>query len=445
MALQNGLAGLSVATFKAKMKDLLRQSNAVGTTLASGPPCDDSCPEYQVVSRTARYEVRLYPAIIWVSYVTATENRLLAEMEAQAGIEDYLEGDNSRGARLRRGYPTLTQLQFSPGHSSGRQPGGDFSVSVPLLAETDPPRPTTDQVVLDSVDQQRVFVMSFRARPWKLTDRSLRMRTRRFSRRLRRHGQTFLDEYFYLAKYKESSSEHRSYYEIWLYGTPHESTHRFRPMGKRLLDRRSNLTIATMRRLCRGRECPRFEVLGEFPGGIQKRHYYNAAFATSRLDRCESSLSAVWSGLLPLHLYREGINTHLERIEPTRPAGVLRVWREEASNGTSVCHMTVMVYLPRRLHRSPPNTGVHAPTVGLSYIHELTVYVQTAGDLDLGSGHLDRHVTEFHMRLDELGLCYKSDEYFIAVYDDVQRYHGRMNELWTVAQRCPQPQEQDAL
>ena len=52
-----------------------------------------------MVSRTARYEVRLYPAIIWVSYVTATENRLLAEMEAQAGIEDFLGVANSRGDR----------------------------------------------------------------------------------------------------------------------------------------------------------------------------------------------------------------------------------------------------------------------------------------------------------------------------------------------------------
>ena len=66
------------------------------------------------------------------------------------------------------------------------------------------------------------------------------------------------------------------------------------------------------------------------------------------------------------------------------------------------------------------------------------MYVQTAGDLDLGSGRLEEHVTDFHQRLDRLGLCYKSDEYFVAVYDDVQRYHGRLNEMWTVAQRCPQ-------
>ena len=67
------------------------------TPSAGGRPCGDSCPEYQLVSRTARYEVRLYPAAVWVSYVTATENRLLAEMEAQAGIDDYLGGANDRG------------------------------------------------------------------------------------------------------------------------------------------------------------------------------------------------------------------------------------------------------------------------------------------------------------------------------------------------------------
>ncbi|XP_037071937.1 uncharacterized protein LOC119093141 [Pollicipes pollicipes] len=397
--------------------------------------CGPSCPEYRVLSRTSRHEVRLYPATVWVSYVTTTENRLLAEMEARAGLGDYLSGRNSLGVHLLQTYPQLTQLRFSPVHGITSQEESDFSVSLPLLGGAAPPRPDTDQVVLDAVGEQRVFVTSFWARPWKLTDRSLRMRTKRFSRRLRRHGETYLDSYFYLAKYKDSDFRQRSYYEIWLYSTPHKSTHRFRPMGKPLLGQRTNVTTATMRRLCRGRECPRFEVLSEFKGGIQKRHYYNAAFATAKLDHCESSLDSVWRSLMPLHLYRQGVNSHLEKIEATRPAGVLRVWETDGGSNVS-CHMTAMVYLPRRLHRSPPNTGQHAPAIGLSYIHELTVYVQTAGGRDLAPGRLADHVTAFHGRLDRLGLCYRRGEYFVAVYDAAQRYHGRLNEIWTVAQRC---------
>ena len=63
---------------------------------------------------------------------------------------------------------------------------------------TDIPVP---QLVVDYVSKQRVFVTSFWARPWKLTDKSLRTRAKRFIRRLRRDGHSFLDSYFYLAKY----------------------------------------------------------------------------------------------------------------------------------------------------------------------------------------------------------------------------------------------------
>ena len=57
------------------------------------------------------------------------------------------------------------------------------------------------QLLVDYVSKQRVFVTSFWARPWKLTDKSLRTRAKRFIRRLRRHGHSFLDTYYYLAKY----------------------------------------------------------------------------------------------------------------------------------------------------------------------------------------------------------------------------------------------------
>ena len=51
-------------------------------------------------------------------------------------------------------------------------------------------------------------------------------------------------------------------------------------------------------------------MLSEYRGGIQKRHYYNAVFATAPMEGCDSSIDAMWRGLLPLHLYRHGIPTY---------------------------------------------------------------------------------------------------------------------------------------
>ena len=44
---------------------------------------------------------------------------------------------------------------------------------------------------------------------------------------------------------------------------------------------------------------------------------------------------------------------------------------------------------------------------------------------------------KFGSRLKQLGLCYKPDEYYLVVYDFMVRFHGRQNEIWFLADRCP--------
>ena len=46
-------------------------------------------------------------------------------------------------------------------------------------------------------------------------------------------------------------------------------------------------------------------------------------------------------------------------------------------------------------------------------------------------------VKKFANRLQQLGLCYKKDEYYLVTYDFLVRFHGRQNEIWLVADRCP--------
>lgn len=57
------------------------------------------------------------------------------------------------------------------------------------------------QVLLDTVEASTLFVHSFRARLWELTDRALRHRAERLMGALREHGEAFHDRYFYLASF----------------------------------------------------------------------------------------------------------------------------------------------------------------------------------------------------------------------------------------------------
>lgn len=61
-----------------------------------------------------------------------------------------------------------------------------------------------EQVLLDTVESSTVFVQSFRARLWDLTDRALRHRADRFMTALRSHGEAFHDRYYYLAAFTKS-------------------------------------------------------------------------------------------------------------------------------------------------------------------------------------------------------------------------------------------------
>jgi hypothetical protein len=61
-----------------------------------------------------------------------------------------------------------------------------------------------EQVLLDTIESSTVFVQSFRARLWDLTDRALRHRADRFMTALRSHGEAFHDRYYYLAAFTKS-------------------------------------------------------------------------------------------------------------------------------------------------------------------------------------------------------------------------------------------------
>lgn len=151
--------------------------------------------------------------------------RILAFWEGLAKLEQYFGGYNEPAILMNLSYPLLTQMKH------GKHPGiiaqvwnpfkddplrsfynvgslqelKDITLSAPVPAnhQISPPMPVSADVVVDVVEASTVFVQSFRARLWDMTDRAIRHRADKFMTTLRNHGEAFHDRYYYLAAFNK--------------------------------------------------------------------------------------------------------------------------------------------------------------------------------------------------------------------------------------------------
>jgi len=438
-------------------------NNVFSTTSTTSPPLlasnleangcdvvDGVCPPYRLLERTEHYDIRWYPSYKWASTIITSQDRFLSQWQGLSRLENFFSGQNDQGLFMNATLPLLSQIKHS------RHPGVlrelrdiTFSLPIPPSHQSNPPLPLTGDILVDDVEDSRIFVQSFRARLWELTDKSLRNRARELISTLRLRGEAFYDRYFYLASYSRPGNTDDNVYEMWIHATrqrnPQRNPHRRITNIKSPLNK---ITNRTRKRLCRGVECPSFQVLRSYKFGIQKRRYFDTVFVSAASDECEFNSVSIWRGFMPLHLYKHGINSHWEVCETTRPIGIVNIRDTLLSDDESVAgqksfspscptNMTVAFYLPRRLHSNPPSASIGAPTVKITRVNHLIVYVQTVGGFILDAARSTVEVRKFANRLQQLGLCYKKDEYYLVTYDFLVRFHGRQNEIWLVADRCP--------
>ncbi|XP_057374478.1 uncharacterized protein LOC130695367 isoform X2 [Daphnia carinata] len=426
-----------------------------------------TCPAYRLVERRKEYDIRWYPSRRWASAIVMTEDdRLLAVWEGLAKLQEYFDGYNEPQIAMNLTYPLLTQVK------RGKHPGilhqelRDITLSVPIPSkyQMNPPSPNSADILLDMVDSSTVFVHSFRARLWDLTDRALRHRADRLMTTLRNHGEAFHDRYYYLASFTKPDNMENNVYEMWIHATRLRDPGRVQPVTKSQDPPLSKVTLRTRKRLCRGVECPSFDVLRVYKFGIQKRRYFDTVLIQAGTNECEFNSLSVWRGFMPLHLYKHFHISHWEVLEATRPIGIVHVvdrvtanqsltsgidqrLQQLRYNRTSVVdssvsfdcrhNLTVSLYLPQRLHSNPPSAGLGAPPVKINRVNDLIVYVQTVGGSILDPVRSTIEVKKFGSRLQQLGLCYKPAEYYLVIYDFMVRFHGRQNEIWFLADRCP--------
>ncbi|KAL7633569.1 UNVERIFIED_CONTAM: hypothetical protein RMT77_016102 [Armadillidium vulgare] len=403
--------------------------------------CSPRCPNYSLLDWNQDYDVRQYPETTWISTVLIAENRIFAELEGYMRVQDYFYGLNDRGQLINLTVPFITQIKHSQ-HPGVLKELTDFSVSLFLnhldqSLNRELPTPISNEVLVDQLESKIVFVTGFEANVWDVTEAFLETKALTLMDKLRQNGEAFLDRYYYLASYGRPELYQPVYYELWIYSTSfRDSTILSPPVAPRRRPPPSELTARVKSKLCRGVECPSFEVIRTYKYGIQKRRYFDGLFVTTSPGVCEFSTVSVWKGFMPLHLYKHGINSHLEVIEATRPIGLVHVREDSTPNTECPQNMTMAIYLPKRLHSNPPLTGYDAPPVSISALQDVVVYAYTVGGYLLEPHRVRKELADLKFRLTEFGACYKDNEYYVAVYDFIMRYHGRQNEIWIVAENC---------
>ncbi|XP_045584731.2 uncharacterized protein [Procambarus clarkii] len=402
--------------------------------------CAPRCPRYTLLDWSMDYDVRLYPETLWVSTVMISDNRVLAELEGYMRVQDYFYGLNDQGMVLNLTVPFVTQIKF------GKHPGvleetNDYTVSLyvqPTYYQYgDLPTPISNEVLVDELEAKTVFVHSFEANVWDVTENFLQEKVQTLMEQLRHNGEAFLDRYYYLASYSRPELYQAVYYEIWIYATNFRDpqTHTRSSQYNRR-PQTNKITQKTLNKLCRGVECPKFEVLRTYKYGIQKRRYYHGLFASTSPRECQFTTMSVWKGFMPLHLYKHGVNSHMEVIEATRPIALVHIRDSTDPNTECPQNLTMSLYLPQRLHSNPPITGYAAPSVHITDLDDVIVYAYTVGGYLLDPIRVRKELSDMKYRLSEFGACYKDDEHYVVIYDFIVRYHGRQNEIWIVAENC---------
>lgn len=148
-------------------------------------------PEYTVIERDGRFEIREYPNIVIVETV-ASGDRRTAENQAFYRLFDYISGANEANGKIEMTAPVVQELASEK-----------VAMTAPVLQESTPdgwrmafvlpsrysvetaPTPTNAEVTLRSVAPKRVAAMRFAGR---MTQRSLEERAPELERWIESKG-----------------------------------------------------------------------------------------------------------------------------------------------------------------------------------------------------------------------------------------------------------------
>ncbi|XP_006822574.1 uncharacterized protein LOC100373082 [Saccoglossus kowalevskii] len=396
--------------------------------------CDEDCPKYQTLCRDDDYEVRRYLAGKWVSTMETGLVSSAASMRASWRLSSYMSGsENVQGVNI----PT-TNLVLVEADNRKNDWMKEYVVSfyLPEQVGDNPPQPSNGNVFIQETQPFTVFVSNFGGFAM---DPVPKQQANKLFRLLDEDGiDNYSTDYYYTATYDTPGKLVNRHNEIWIQvkseGVDSDSlckgkTHK--PIA--------NVPPSTIKR-CTEVECPDYEVLDTYGGGIEKRRYDKAVYINMELDSCLYDISS-GVGYWSLSNYFAdttnndpvaiGENSRHEVINSTAP---ITMTVKETHSGGSISDLLncdksydMSFYLPKSLHEDPPRPIMS--DMRIQRAPPVDVFVKGFGGW-MNSVSVRGHLRKMRRKLNELGLCFLENPYIIVRYNAPWALFGRRNEVW---------------
>lgn len=126
--------------------------------------CGDSeCPSFNVLNKSAHYELRQYEASSWVSIST---NAPSLDSKIQSSLFwplfNYIQGSNRQGKKIQMTVPVTNVVQPDP-----LTDGYNFTMSFFISPSiTNIPMPNSDEITIQHKPSFKVYVHSFKGYAW---------------------------------------------------------------------------------------------------------------------------------------------------------------------------------------------------------------------------------------------------------------------------------------
>jgi len=119
----------------------------------------NDCPRYIVLEKKEGYELRKYEAAQWVSTTTMGMDYKNSTSGLFWKLFQYIEGENEKSQKIAMTSPVTTYVK--PGSGPNCKTRFTRSFYIPYSVQASPPKPSAQDVFLESRPEITVFVRSF--------------------------------------------------------------------------------------------------------------------------------------------------------------------------------------------------------------------------------------------------------------------------------------------
>lgn len=377
-------------------------------------------PDYVDLCKDSKnYEARLYFRAAWVSTTVNSESPQQAESTALPLLDKYFNRYNNYGALIPKTEPVRLTIAWPASTSMpGTTQDYTFSYFVPFDPAHSIPQPLDDDVVVLDELASTIFASNFRTLsfdPYKIEK----------LQELRDNLDAEQENYVISDSVALQLYHSKSYWGVYHYN---EALVRMDPSVKQPKCVKDSIPPCYHR----GKHCPSYRIIETFNDNIEHRVIAGSLYVMKRTQTCimDEAYSAAY---MSLHRYFYGQNSKQEMMNRTTPIILVH---KSTHNPPAGCDFSynLLFYLPPDQHLDPPKP-IEGSGIELTKRESKETYVITFSNSTTEEVVAAKE-EELRTELDKRGICYSTDEFFIATYDAPWRKGTRRFEIWIPKGMC---------